>query len=72
MQTGNITSANNFSVNILDIQNGQNTKPSAAEDINRSLFRPAAPQTGPSVVSNQSQQQSMSPAGVGQNINITA
>lgn len=67
MQTANITQAPNYSVNILDIQNNrqapgevssaQNTASSAAPSFQES---------------KQPAQQALTPAGIGQNINITA
>ncbi len=73
MQTNSVTPSNGYSVNILDMQTGQNSKPSAAEEANRSQFQPvmqqpAAPQA---TSASQPMQQSMTPAGVGQKINIT-
>lgn len=72
MQTGNVTPSNGYSVNILDMQTGQNSKTSSAEDVNRSQFQPVAQQqTAPSASAQPQQQQSMTPAGIGQKINIT-
>jgi len=64
MQTGSVTPTANFSVNILDIQNG---KTPAAEDVNQNQRQQQAPQPVQS-----EQQQKSSPAGVGQNIDIKA
>ncbi len=73
MQTGNVTPSNGYSVNILDMQTGQNSRPSSAEDVNRAQYQPVTQQaTTPSAANAvQPQQQSMTPAGVGQKINIT-
>jgi hypothetical protein len=64
MQTGSVTPSANFSVNILDIQNG---KTPSAEDVNQNQRQQQVPQP----VQSEPQQKS-SPAGVGQNIDIKA
>ncbi|HBC76775.1 MAG: hypothetical protein A2008_10625 [Candidatus Wallbacteria bacterium GWC2_49_35] len=66
MQTGSVTPTANFSVNILDIQNG---KTPSAEDVNQNQRQQQ--QQVPASVQNEQQQKS-APAGVGQNIDIKA
>mgnify|MGYP000960433550 CR=1 FL=1 len=66
MQTGSVTPTANFSVNILDIQNG---KTPAAEEVNQNQRQQQ--QQAPPPVQNE-RQQTASPTGVGQKIDIKA
>ncbi|HPG58295.1 MAG TPA: hypothetical protein PKW98_10815 [Candidatus Wallbacteria bacterium] len=67
MQTANVTQAPNYSVNILDIQNSRQ----APNEV--SSGQSAAPNAAPSFQeAKQPSTQSITPAGIGQNINITA
>jgi hypothetical protein len=66
MQTGSVTPTANFSVNILDIQNG---KTPTAEEVNQDQ-RQQQKQAPPPVQNER--QQAATPTGVGQNINIKA
>ncbi len=71
MQAINAAPSNGYSVNILDMQTGQNSKASAAEEVNRPQLQPLAQQTAPSDLNAQARpQQPMTPAGIGQKINI--
>jgi len=65
MQTGSVTPTANFSVNILDIQNG---KTPSAEEVNQNQRQQ---QQAPPPAQNE-RQQAATPTGVGQNINIKA
>jgi len=67
MQTANVAQAPNYSVNILDIQNSRQAPGEISSGQN------AAPNAAPSLQeAKQPAAQSVTPAGIGQNINITA